>query len=248
MSNNSHCKKLLPACQLLFRRWMVEIKAKASSCSRERLGRTPPEQHVQPWQETSLPYMHLPASPSPPPGQGPTPISSFSPLHFIALARLFSQGHLKLLSPLFLTAVRSKVGFRHAVRLCIAACRALLFCRLSTRDRARAIPSGGHLQRLWPQPSPSSSMGQEHCTAPCCSALCRTLSAPHKPRYPTSSTASCSHQHPGSKNRWSGGTYMCDGPSVGDGRFRRGSGRGCSLGDASSRGRAEGSTCRTQSR
>ena len=95
-------------------------------------------QHAQPRQETSLPYMHLAASPSPPPGPGPPPISS-SLLHFLALARLFSQSHLKLLSPLFLTATKSKGGFRCAVKLCIAAHRALLFCRLSSRDRL--VPS-----------------------------------------------------------------------------------------------------------
>lgn len=65
----------------------------------------------------------------------------------------------------------------------------------------------------------------------CSTALSCMASVPHKPPAPMSSTQ---------------GTYMCDGPSVGDGRLRRGSGCGCSFGDASSRGRAEGSTCRTQ--
>lgn len=62
------------------------------------------------------------------------------------------------------------------------------------------------------------------------------------------------HQHPKlqrpaagkSKARQRQGTYVRDGASVRDGRLRRGPGCGCPLGDAPSRGRAEGSTCGTQ--
>lgn len=71
-------------------------------------------QQAQPWQDTSLPYMYLVASSSPLPGLGSPPISSFAQLHFLALARLSSQSHLKLLLPLFLTAMKSKGGFRCA--------------------------------------------------------------------------------------------------------------------------------------
>lgn len=50
------------------------------------------------------------------------------------------------------------------LRLCIAACLALLFRRLGSRDRARANASAGCLQRLWPQTSPRGCAGQEHRT------------------------------------------------------------------------------------
>lgn len=177
--------------------------------------------------------MHLTASPSPPPGLGPPPISSFSPLHFLALARLFSQSHLKLLLPLFPTAMKSKAGFRCAVRLCIAACRALLFCRLGSWDSARANSSRGCLQRLRLPTSLRGSTGRERRRAVLLSPVLHAQRRHAKPR-PVSSTASCSCQHPGSKTRRRQVTYMCDGSSVGDGRLRRGSGCGRSLGDAPS--------------
>lgn len=84
--------------------------------------------------------------------------------------------------------------------------KALQRCWLSSAQLMERglCQAGGFLQRLWPQTSLRCSAGPEHRSP-----------TPHSQRVPQPPEPHI--QHPGSKTRQRRGTYVCDGPSVGDG-------------------------------
>jgi len=216
MSNNSHCKKLSPACQLLFRRWMVEIKAKVSSCSRERSGRTPSAARSA--LAGDLATLQAPCS---------LPLCSAqtgpSTCLLLLSTPLSCTGQIIFPEPFkaAFAVVPDSYGKQSGVQTCS---KALHRC-LPSSALLQALPTGQGScqpqQRLFAKaPAADLSEGlhgpgalqsraaQPHATRP---------ARPAKPPSPRPAPQAAAVSTQVSKTRQRRGTYVCDGPSVGDG-------------------------------